>query len=155
MMKNILLALIVFCAVNLIGQNKVVNQTIYNIEPFIQVSLKSFDIDSIIVNLQPVKGLVLGQYMAVTVRNDTYLYTVAISSSIDYDKTIEVLAEEISHIYQMHKCGLVMTDKKVVSNGKSYGLQSDKWSANYEIEARKLAEHLIEVYRNSKYTTSL
>lgn len=57
---------------------------------------------------------------------------------MEYDRTIDVIAEELSHIWQMHKKGLTIKNSVVIYNDKRYTNYDDKWVTNFETEDLRL-----------------
>jgi len=132
------------------SQNNIRNMTIYNLTGFVESCLKELKVDSAMIIIQAVDGLIYNKYEAVCQKNDN-LYTIAISNSMFYDATLQAIAHELVHISQYTSGRL-----KIVSGGNiEFSSTAVKTSADshyndvQEVEARKIGEKLYQKFKKS------
>ena len=149
-MKKLLFALMMFVAVAVGGQNVVRNMTIYNISGFVSDCLSELKVDSSLINIQLVDGLIYNKYFAVCQKNDM-LYVIAISNTLFYDATLQTLAHELVHIHQYTSGKL-----KVGQNGNiefSQAALHTSTDSHYndpqEVEARVMGLQLYNKFKKS------
>jgi len=149
-MKTIICALMMIFAVELSGENQVRNMTIYNLNGFISDCLKDLKVDSAMIVIQSVDGLIYDKYSAICQKNDN-LFTIAISNTLFYDATLEAIAHELVHVSQYTSGRL-----KIISGGNiefsSVALRTSSdshYNDIQEVEARNIGLQLYEKYKKS------
>jgi len=149
-MKTFLLCVVLCVSFSVSGQNNVRNMTIYNINGFVSECLKELKVDSTLINIQLVDGLIYNKYYAVCQKNDM-LYVIAISNTLFYDATLQAIAHELVHISQYTSGRL-----KVGQNGNIEFSQvalhtstDSHYNDPQEVEARNVGFQLYEKYKKS------
>ena len=131
------------------GQNTIRNMTIYNISGFVNDCLKELKVDSTLINIQSVDGLILGKFEAVCKKDDIH-YTIAISNILYYDDVLKAIAHELVHIQQY-------TSKKLkILDGDNIEFSFVRYKVTYdshyndpqEIEARNVGLQLYKKFKN-------
>ena len=147
-MKKLMMILMMFVAVGVSGQNVVNNATQWNLNDFVLNCLKDSKIDSVLIVIQPCKGLIFGKYRAVSYGNDN-LYFIQISKYMDYESTLIAVAHEIIHIRQLLKKELVLIDSEnIVFNGVKYHVtENSHWDDKHELQAVKEGNKLFDKYK--------
>ena len=149
-MKTLLFALMMFVAVGVNSQNVVRNMTIYNINGFVDDCLKELGVDSTMINIQTVDGLIFSKYEAICKKTDC-LYTVAVSNTLFYDGVLKSVAHELIHVKQYTSGKL-----KILGNGNiEFGIlairttNDSHYNDPQEVEARVLGLQLYEKFKTS------
>ena len=131
-----------------VGQNVVNNRTIYNLDQFVNDCLKELGVDSVMINIQNVNGLVYGKYPAVCYKaGDTFM--IGISNTLFYGASLNAIAHELVHVKQISKGELrVLGSDNIEFNSIAYLVSTDShFNDPQEVEARKIGEKLYNQFR--------
>ena len=137
-----------FCSGNLNGQNVVNNRTIYNLDKFVNDCLKELGVDSVMINIQDVNGLVYGKYSAVCYKVGG-VFMIGLSNTLFYGASLNAIAHELVHIKQISKGELRILDgNNIEFNSVAYLISTDShFNDPQEIEARNIGQRLYAKFR--------
>ena len=147
-MKTSIFALMMFIAVGVSGQNIVNNRTMYNLDQFVGDCLKELGVDSVMVNIQQINGLVYDKYPAVCYKSGSY-FMIGLSNTLFFGASLNAIAHELVHIKQIAKGELKILDSNNIEfNSVAYLVSTDShFNDPQEIEARKIGEKLYKQFR--------
>lgn len=150
----LILALLLICPVY--GQttgyehsnNIVKNLTSWNFDTFAERCLKDLNVDSCMIIIQPVNGLIKNEYLAATF-GDQGAYTIAISTLLFYQDAMSALAHELIHVQQMNKGELREFGGNMVQfRALTYKTSKrSHYSDPHEVEARTEGLRLFKKYK--------
>lgn len=119
-MKTLIFAMFILCSVNLNGQNTIRNMTQWNLNVFTEKCIRELCIDSCIITIQPVNGLIYGKYQAISFGSNKN-YTIGISSTMYFEESLNAIAHELVHISQLSNNRLKILDSRhIIFNNKKY-----------------------------------
>lgn len=148
-MKTLLIALMMFFAVGLNGQNTIVNNTQWNLDRYINDCLKELKIDSITVVVVPCNDLIKGKYQGLMIQNNINMYSVMVYHHMDYNDACLIISHELVHVKQMMTGSLKTNENGVINfKNKNYISKKEDILDPYEVEAHKLG---LQLYANNKH----
>ena len=128
--------------------NIVKNLTCWNFDSFTERCLKDLNVDSCMIIIQPVDGLIKNEYLAATFDNQG-AYTIAISTLLFYQDAMSALAHELIHVRQMAKGELKELGRDMVQfRALTYKTSKrSHYSDPHEVEARTEGLRLFKQYK--------
>ena len=148
--KTLLFILAISISVLTNGQNTIRNMTIYNINGFINDCLKELNVDSTLINIQSVDGLIFQKYSAVCQKTDN-IFIIALSNNLFYDATLQAIAHELVHIqqYTSNKLKIIKGGNIEFSQVALKTSTDSHYNDPQEVEARNVGLQLYEKYKKS------
>jgi len=120
MKKLLTIILFVLCSLLSHSQNNIVNLTQWNLNVFVEKCIKELKIDSCIIVIQPINGLIYGKYQAVSYGSNKN-YIIGISKSMYFEEALNAVAHELVHISQLSNNRLKILDSHhIIFDDKKY-----------------------------------
>lgn len=136
-----------------VGQNRVVNNTQWNLDKYVYDCLKELGVDSCIIIIMPVETKIYGKYDGVCKKIDDNSYFIGLSNKFFYKESLSVVTHELVHVWQYYSKRLCIIDvNNIMFNSVMYHTSVKyHYDDPQEIEARNIGDQLYKKLKPNFY----